>query len=79
MDPGAESYCQSKEAISAQCSECADVDGDRHRVTAAADEDALNRADVAVVSTIRHGDVILSRQDVVGGIEVDPNRVASED
>lgn len=49
-----------------------DIDGYVHAVTASAEEDTFDRADVVIVATPTEGDVAQARNAIVGGIEIDP-------
>ena len=53
--------------------------GDLQRVVAAAEQDAAQRADVAVVAAPGERHVALGRQHVVGGIEIDPSEPRTPD
>lgn len=48
------------------------VDGNRHFLATAAQQDAADGADILVVAPMGNRDVLVSRHDAVGGIEVDP-------
>ena len=49
-----------------------DIDGHRHRMSAASDEDSIDRADVAIIASPRNRDVVQIREAIVCRIDVHP-------